>query len=369
MNYDAVVLSCMSGNRGIQLTPQKAMLRSEQSEIFTQYKEDEHVRISFVVGKRAEHRLIYCYINGIMSGVVQYPVDDDFAQSAPVNISIGSNEATIDIYNIRIYDNSLTRQQILGNWIADTQVVEEMLERYYRNDVFDAYSNIVISQLPDDLPYLILEAADLPQYKGDKKEVSGSYVDPVNGKNSFTFTGAQIDVQGTSSATYARKNYKIKFNGGFVIPNGNTVETYAMRSDSIPTDTFTFKADVASSEGANNVELARLYNDACPYKTAYQEEDPRIRQGIDGFPIVVFWFDGNNTTFLGKYNFNNDKGTPEIFGFQTGDESWEIRNNTSDRVLWKSDDFEGTDWQNDFEARYTPLSSKNPSGATVSLTR
>ena len=79
MNYDAIVLSCMSGNRGIQLTPQKAMLRSEQSEIFTQYKEDEHVRISFVVGKRAEHRLIYCYINGIMSGVVQYPVDDDFA--------------------------------------------------------------------------------------------------------------------------------------------------------------------------------------------------------------------------------------------------------------------------------------------------
>lgn len=352
MNYDAVVLSCMSGNRGIQLTPQKAMLRSEQSEIFTQYKEDEHVRISFVVGKRAEHRLIYCYINGIMSGVVQYPVDDDFAQAAPVNISIGSNEATIDIYNIRIYDNSLTRQQILGNWIADTQVVEEMLERYYRNDVFDAYSNIVISQLPDDLPYLILEAAALPQYKGDKKEVSGSYVDPVNGKNSFTFTGAQIDVQGTSSATYARKNYKIKFNGGFVIPNGNTVETYAMRSDSIPTDTFTFKADVASSEGANNVELARLYNDACPYKTAYQAEDPHVRQGIDGFPIVVFWFDGNNTTFLGKYNFNNDKGTQEIFGFQTGDESWEIRNNTSDRVLWKSDDFEGTDWLNDFEGRY-----------------
>lgn len=41
-----------------------------------------------------------------------------------------------------------------------------------------------------------------------------------------------------------------------------------------------------------------------------------------------------------------------MFGFADGDESWEILNNTSDRVLWKSDDFTGTDWQGDFEARY-----------------
>ena len=35
-----------------------------------------------------------------------------------------------------------------------------------------------------------------------------------------------------------------------------------------------------------------------------------------------------------------------------GDESWEVSNNTSNRVLWKSADYSGTDWQNDFEARY-----------------
>ena len=53
-----------------------------------------------------------------------------------------------------------------------------------------------------------------------------------------------------------------------------------------------------------------------------------------------------------KYNFNNDKGTPEVFGFTDGDESWETLNNTSDRVLYKNADFSGTDWTNDFEARY-----------------
>ena len=114
------------------------------------------------------------------------------------------------------------------------------------------------------------------------------------------------------------------------------------------------KADVASSEGANNVELAILYNNACPYKTPAQVTDSRVRQGIDGFPIVIFWHDTVNdaTVFLGKYNFNNDKGTEEVFGFVSGDESWEMKNNTGDRVLWKSDDYTGDDWLNDFEARF-----------------
>ena len=53
-----------------------------------------------------------------------------------------------------------------------------------------------------------------------------------------------------------------------------------------------------------------------------------------------------------KYNFLLDKSSEGAFGFQEDDESWEIKNNTGLRVLFKSDDFEGTDWLNDFEARF-----------------
>ncbi len=352
MNYDATIMSCMADGRGFSLTAQKALMKSEQSEISTQYKEDEHVRISFVVEKRSGDRLLLIYINGIASGAVQYPQSDDFSQASPVNISIGSSDCTIDVYNIRIYDNDLNRTQILDNWIADTQVGAVMLERFTRNNVYDAYGNVVISQLPGDLPYMILECPELPQYKGDKKTISGSYTDPVHPAKSFSFEGAQIDVQGTSSQYYPRKNYKIKFKQGFRLPSGATANKYAINTEAVPTSAFCFKADVASSEGANNVELVRLYNSACPYKTPAQTENPKVRQGIDGFPIVIFWNDGEETVFIGKYNFNNDKGTEEVFGFVEGDESWEIRNNTSDRVLWKSDDYSGSDWLNDFEARY-----------------
>ena len=358
MDYDAVILSCFNGNRGIQLTAQKAILKSEQSEVYTQYKENEHVRVAFVVEKRAENRLVYCYINGIMSSVIQYPDNDDFSQATPVGITIGSNDCAIDIYNIRVYANNLTRYQILDNWIADTQDIGEKMARYERNSVYDAYGNVVIDNLPNNLGYLVVECPLLPQAKGDKKQCRGYYVDVINPNRSFSFQDAEIDVQGTSSAEYARKNYLIKFNGGFIRTDGTTSEVYQMNDNAVATNCFCFKADVASSEGANNVELVRLYNDVCPYKTPPQIDNPNVRQGIDGFPIVMFWNNGTDTSFLGKYNFNNDKSTNEVFGFDDDDECWEIKNNTDDRVLWKSADFSGTAWQNDFEARH-PKKSTN----------
>jgi hypothetical protein len=352
LNYDAVLLSCMSGGRGLEVTTQRATLKSEQSTIGTQYKEEEHVRLSFVVEKRAGNKLLLCYINGILSGSVQYPDADDFSQTNPADITIGTNDCTTDIYNIRVYDNDLTRYQILDNWIADTKIASALKNRYERNNVYDEYGQITVSTNKKDLPYLVLESKVLPQFKGDKKVCSGYYVDPVNPKNSFNFNNAEIDVQGTSSQYYYVKNYKIKFKGGFVLPNGTSSATYQLNENVIPTDTYTFKADVASSEGANNVVLAQLYNDLCPVKTPPQEADPRARQTIDGQPIVIFWNSGNGAQFIGKYNFNNDKGTEEVFGFENGDESWEILQNGTDRVGWKSADFSGDDWKNDFEARY-----------------
>jgi hypothetical protein len=354
LNYDAVILSTWSGERGIKITAQKATLKSEQSEIFTQYKENETVRIAFTVEKRAENRLLAIYINGIMSGVMQYPDDDDFAQSVPVGISIGSSDCTTDIYCIRVYSNNLTRYQILDNWIADTQDVEKLVERYSRNNIFDDYGNIVASKIPSYLPYMVVNVgryADLPQSKGDKKTVSGEYIDPLNPTRSFKFDGAEIDVQGTSSQYYSRKNYKIKFKGGFRM-GSVTNPTYQLRPTSMPTNEFTYKADVASSEGANNVELARLYDDTCPVKTPPQIADSRVRQGIEGYPMLMFYGSGNNLTFLGKYNFNNDKATPEVFGFAAGDESWEILQNNTEMVIWKDDDFSGGKWKTSFEARY-----------------
>ena len=54
LDYDAVILSCMSGDRGLSLTAQKALLKSEQSEISTQYKDDEHEALDYIAAKARE---------------------------------------------------------------------------------------------------------------------------------------------------------------------------------------------------------------------------------------------------------------------------------------------------------------------------
>lgn len=317
LNYNTTVMSCMSGDRGLQMTAQRADLKSEQSQLFTQYKEGEHIRLSFVVEKRSEDRLVLVYVNGAASGVVQYPQDDDFSQQTPVGISIGSNQCTIDIYNIRVYDNDLTRYQVLDNWIADAQSGAEMLDRYTHNNIYDEYGNVVISKLPADLPYMVIACDELPQYKGDKKTVSGYYTDPLHPAKSFTFTGCQANVQGTSSAPYARKNYDMQFKAGFEMNDSGHADDYVLAEGVIAFNRFVLKADVASSESANNTRLVRIYNEACPYKVPEMEADPRVRWGIYGMPIALFWHDtvSDTISLLGKYNFNLPKRAPAPYGY------------------------------------------------------
>lgn len=401
-DYNTEIISCYSNGRGFKITAQQALLASSVSSINTQYKENEHVRISFVINSTADNNLIYCYINGIISGLITYPSTEIFYQNPEVNISIGSSDAVVDVYRIRIYDKALSRFQVVNNWIADMQDGEKLLTEYTRNTIYDDSDLLSLDkikvQLPK-LPYIVVYTdkvtdkkgnlvGHLPTYKGEKLLVSGYYVDPVNAQNSFSWKNGEIDVQGTSSQAYPIKNFKLKIKradtyldestrkvtdcSGFIMTQRSeeegtevTEKKYPLRGYdekgnalSIKENTFVFKADYASSEGCNNVELVRFYNDVCTqyiYKTPPQEEDSKVRQGIDGFPMVWFEEVDGEIKFIGKYNFNNHKGTEDTYGLTyhgetfeetdesdyyrsvvgSPDESWEVTDNNNDIALWK----------------------------------
>lgn len=366
IDYNATILSCLADGIGLKITSQMVEFAGAQTSISTLYKDNEHIRLSIVVEKQSENRLILVYINGIMSRAIQYASGERFSQLTPADITIGSDDCGIDIYCIRVYDNSLNRQQILDNWIADTQVGSEMLERYTHNNVYDAYGAITPANLPSDLPYFIIEGVELPQFKGDKKTVSGSYTNTLFPSKSFTFDGCEIDAQGTSSSVYYVKNLDMKFKNGFVTPNG-TISNYALRTGSIPFNRFVLKADVASIEGWNNTGLTMFYNDTCPYKTPEMLENSKVRWGIEGIPIACFFHntDTGETKFIGKYNFNLPKRAPAPYGYGDDDtlESWEWERNNSANVKFQDNDFASQSWDetkqeyyptwyDDFEARF-----------------
>lgn len=115
MEGDRFIITYEIVGRGVYLTPQLAKLQAQQSSLATQYKENDHVRLTFVIESTAENRLMYMYINGVMSGVTVYPTSENFEQSTPQPILIGSSDATVDIYNFRIYDAALSRKQVVNN--------------------------------------------------------------------------------------------------------------------------------------------------------------------------------------------------------------------------------------------------------------
>lgn len=350
-NYDTPVFTCWSGDsnnnnyRGLRITAQEIRFASAQETSVMQFKEDEHTRLGITVSKDSDGRLMMTYIDGEFCVPKQYPDDDDFSQLSPVGITIGSADCTVNIYGIRVYRRELTRRQMLMNHIADQQDADVMLALYDHNDIFDTHGNIVATKLPKSLPYEIVDysGTHMPQYKGDKVTVSTRFIDQEDPTRSYVTEGTEMDVQGTSSQGYPRKNYKEKHKGT-ITQNGKVVNGIELTPGDMPVSEFCDKKDFASSEGGNNTLLSNLYDELCPYKTPAQRSNPQVRTTIKGIPMAMFQTsNGTDLEFIGKYNKNFDKGTAKLFGFASPDQSIEILNSTDDLALFKSDDFESLD--------------------------
>lgn len=346
-NRDAVVLSCLNGGIGIQITSDKAVMTSEQSSIECRFADEEKLRVAFTVESRNEHRLMSIYLNGILSGACQYPDNDNFQQGSPVNITIGSSLCGIDVYTIRSYTTALSYSEIRDNYIADTTDVSKKLELYNSNKIYDDYGNLSYDLVKTQIPVMTI-IGTLPTAKGDKKSVRIVYEDPFNPSLNFDTVNddgdCTIDVQGTSSQWYVRKNWKLKFKNEHTHVTGM-----------LPAKVFCMKADYAEATGTHNTQNANLIGTLYQTKTPPQETDARVRTTVYGFPCVIYHKETESSApvFNGKYNFNYDKGAENVYGFSAdypNAESWEFCNNTSDACLFHGPI--GAEWGDDFEARY-----------------
>ena len=113
-------------------------------------------------------------------------------------------------------------------------------------------------------------------------------------------------------------------------------KVYQLTATAIPANVFCLKADYAESSGIHNTGFARLANDIVEGSTAITsgesnklpinkisdttsdyKYDYTCRQSIDGRAVYLFFQDNEgNVIYHGKYNLNNEKASPEVFGFQ-----------------------------------------------------
>ena len=286
--------------------------------------------------------LIEFYLNGVLVAGRLYLSNQFPSKFENTVFTIGNKNAIIDLYSINIFNEKLESADIVREYLTTLTDSSVGAELEIKNDIYDKSGNIDVDKIKDNakIPVMII-TGELPTIKADKtKKVRIQFSNPEFPDRDFDTMNemdygskdglVNIEVQGTSSQFYPVKNWKIKK----LTKYG---EKYQLTDTQIPTSTFCLKADYAESTSSHNTQNANLietFYDKINYKkNPAQIKDERCRTTIYGYPIVVFnkYTDSQgqvHTDFLGKYNFNFDKGSKEVFGFKDDNaESWEFKDN------------------------------------------
>ena len=333
------VVDCMTGGVGFRLTTQEALMRTGAgSEVGTKFASGLTLKIAFVVQEKKGNRLMMLYVNGILCGAKQYASTDSLLQEEPTNIKITSESADVEVRNMRVYNRALGDDEELSNYMVDRPTSDEMVVLFEKNQVMDDEGTDVdidkLRAMGKSVMRIVGDVNLVNQTNNKKFEVPVDiYFYSAYGKEyDFIIYQCGLRIQGTSSTTYPRKNYRIYFSrstkyGTKLYVNGVEVADfkYSFKPGARPIDIFCLKADFSDSSSTHNTGAVRVVNDIwkrCGWLTPPQmayKGNYDVRIGVDGFPIDLF-YDNNGTgenVYLGKYNFNNEKsGSGIIYGFE-----------------------------------------------------
>lgn len=227
---------------GFVIGTQEAFFKSPTNLVSVRYKEDEVINLSFVVS--ADESLAYIYLNGVLSGAAALtPLTVDFhGFTIYSNLEFNSDFCDVDLYRVRVYSIGLTMPNIIHNYLSDLRDIA----KYDQNQLTSDNSSYALSyekliaynnKHPNEptMPYAVWKITQkdekgretLPYYKGDARKASVTFVnaplDRAYDNNefddwyyythcpSYSADSVDIDVQGTSSQGYPRRNYKTKF--------------------------------------------------------------------------------------------------------------------------------------------------------------
>lgn len=333
------VVDCMAGGVGFRLTTQEALMRTGAgSEVGTKFASGMTLKIAFVVQEKKGNRLMELYVNGILSGAKQYAPTDSLLQDEPANIRITSESAGVEVRNLRIYNRALGDDEELSNYMVDRPTSDEMVFLFEKNQVMDDEGTDVdidkLRAMGKSVMRIVGDVNLVNQTNNKKFEVPVDiYFYSAYGKEyDFIIYQCGLRIQGTSSTTYPRKNYRIYFSreskyGTKLYVNGVEVPDfkYSFKPGARPIDIFCLKADFSDSSSTHNPGGVRIVNDIwkkcgwlTPPQAAYKGNYD-VRIGVDGFPMDLF-YDNDGTgenVYLGKYNFLNEKsGSGIIYGFE-----------------------------------------------------
>jgi hypothetical protein len=158
--------------------------------------------------------MLYC--NGVISRCESWSIGDNYSSDTNMIIT-GSEEAHVELKNIKIYNIPLSSDNMLNNYNLYRDSIEEMLEVYNRNDIYEEGSNVMdYNKMAGRLPVMIV-TGDIPTLENTSDKdtqiiVDIEYINLQDSTRSFTLKNAAMRPQGTSSMGYPKKNFRIYTN-------------------------------------------------------------------------------------------------------------------------------------------------------------
>ena len=361
------VISCYSGGKGFQITTEEiSMLTGSTKSIVDDdtgasiekpvgltrnYASGEWVKVAFVIGRRTGNRLMELYVNGVRSCADEYSQSDSFMQQDPVGITVESGSADVKVRIARVYTRALTDEEEFGNFTIDRLTGEEIYTIYDNNDVLSGDAVDIDKLRAKGKGVLrIVRTGGLAELNATNDKKAKFYADvyfysPYEEEFDFVARNVLVQIQGTSSTKYPRKNYRITLNKGtgtgpklyigaeahkeMAAPGtgtceadrGNTQNLYTMRPGAIAINIFVCKADYSDSSMTHNTGASRLMNDVFKEMgilTPPQQQNAAYRTGFDGLPIDIFSSESSEgeSDYYGQYQFNNEKkDSGRVYGF------------------------------------------------------
>lgn len=309
---DTSFLTCLNNGIGLDMKVENATLYNSGGLLKSDYCEDTIIEYEFNINKDTDMMIVMSYEDGAPSKPYEYTETSSFKQSSPKPIIIGSEDCDVHIYRMKAYSTSLTDTDIKNNFIADARNADEIIARYNRNQVYNKDGKIIstsanggfnadaLMKAAPDLRYIFLE---VPQFTNDKdNKIDGCtvyfrYPNGTRPQDNWTCTGMRHRGQGTSSNLYgyAGRNIDLCMDRSsslftYVDEEGKTVEsrTITLTDTSVPTDYLNIKVNIASSENANNAEMARRFNEYQPFLRYARKKDGRVKDTMEFFNCVVF---------------------------------------------------------------------------------
>lgn len=354
-NPSARVIDCTSLSApypGLYINPYKAKLSTVSHNAELDIGQGEDIQITFMIDRVAKFGKIS--INGVCCETFQLSDSSSGAQMVYEQIKhsekiyLNSQKGTENfgsckIKRLMIYERELSDEEILQNRIADMKI--ESQEEEYNKNYNDAY-----------MPCMYIYGDQSNMTLTNKKEMRIKYVSPnadLYGA-SFEYPNCLVYWQGTSSVAYANKNYNIE-----LYDNDRNAVFYTPYKNGIPENLFCLKCNQMDSSNAMNTSLAMFSNDNLySTKNPAQEKNSKVRQAIEGFPILLYM----NDEFVGLYDFNLDRYSYRSFGYNLFDNclAYEVSANTDETAgafnSWTSASgkTEQNYYASDFECLYPP---------------